>query len=162
MRASTLGCRFLDRCGCRLGVEISFKDICILAAVLTVDAEVPRSKCNSDDTSGARGSGGVRYAPRVERAVRGRHGACVASCAEELSRQGLCCSLPHPHPSPSPTQSRPGRAWAPVPEMVHAQHACAREASTPEVPLIIVHPHAPQPVDGEDAGQTRNQPLVGG
>ena len=34
MRASTLGCRFLDRCGCRLGVEISFKDICILAAVL--------------------------------------------------------------------------------------------------------------------------------
>ena len=40
MRASTLGCRFLDRCGCRLGVEISFKDICILAAVLTVDAEV--------------------------------------------------------------------------------------------------------------------------
>jgi len=40
MRASTLGCRFLDRCGCRLGVEISFKDMCILAAVLTVDAEV--------------------------------------------------------------------------------------------------------------------------
>ena len=40
MRASTLGCRFLDRCGCRLGVEISFKDMCILAAVLTVDAEL--------------------------------------------------------------------------------------------------------------------------
>ena len=42
MRASTLSCRFLDRCGCRLGVEISFKDMCILAAVLrlTVDAEV--------------------------------------------------------------------------------------------------------------------------
>ena len=23
MRASTLGCRFLDRCGCRLGVSLS-------------------------------------------------------------------------------------------------------------------------------------------
>ena len=30
MRASTLGCRFLDRCGDSLGVESSFKDICIL------------------------------------------------------------------------------------------------------------------------------------
>ena len=41
MRASTVGSRFLDRCGDSLGVEISFKDICILAAVLnTVDAEV--------------------------------------------------------------------------------------------------------------------------
>ena len=34
MRASTVRCRFLDRCGHSLGVEISFKDICILAAVL--------------------------------------------------------------------------------------------------------------------------------
>ena len=34
MRASTVRCRFLDRCGDRLGVESSFKDICILAAVL--------------------------------------------------------------------------------------------------------------------------------
>ena len=33
MRASTVRCRFLDRCGDSLGVEISFKDICILAAV---------------------------------------------------------------------------------------------------------------------------------
>ena len=40
MRASTLGCRFSDRCGYAVGVEISFKDMCILAAVLTVDAEV--------------------------------------------------------------------------------------------------------------------------
>ena len=101
----------------------------------------------SDETK-RRGGGGVRYAPRVERAVRGRHGACVASCAEELCGTG-CVAL-------SPTQSRP------VPEMVHAQHACAREASTPEVQLIIVHPHAPQPVDGEDAGQTRNPLLVDG
>ena len=31
----------------------------------------------------------------------------VASCAEELSRYGLCCSLSHPHPSPSPTQYTP-------------------------------------------------------
>ena len=34
MRASTVRSRFLDRCGDSLGVEISFKDICILAAVL--------------------------------------------------------------------------------------------------------------------------------
>ena len=34
MRASTVRSRFLDRCGHSLGVEISFKDICILAAVL--------------------------------------------------------------------------------------------------------------------------------
>ena len=34
MRASTVRCRFLDRCGDSLGVESSFKDICILAAVL--------------------------------------------------------------------------------------------------------------------------------
>ena len=40
MRASTVGSRFLDRCGDSLGVEISFQDMCILAAVLTVDAEV--------------------------------------------------------------------------------------------------------------------------
>ena len=41
MRASTVRCRFLDRRGDSLGVESSFKDICILAAVLnTVDAEV--------------------------------------------------------------------------------------------------------------------------
>ena len=40
MRASTVRCRVLDRCGDSLGVEISFKDMCILAAVLTVDAEV--------------------------------------------------------------------------------------------------------------------------
>ena len=41
MRASTLGCRFLDSCGdslgvessFSLGVESSFKDTCILAAV---------------------------------------------------------------------------------------------------------------------------------
>ena len=31
MRASTVGCRVLDRCGDSLGVESSFKDICILA-----------------------------------------------------------------------------------------------------------------------------------
>ena len=29
MRASTVGSRFLDRCGDSLGVEISFKDMCI-------------------------------------------------------------------------------------------------------------------------------------
>jgi len=40
MRASTVGSRFLDRCGDSLGVEISFKDICILAAVLN-------SRCRS-------------------------------------------------------------------------------------------------------------------
>ena len=45
MRASTVGSRFLDRCGDSLGVEISFKDMCILAAVFSlvdssVDAEV--------------------------------------------------------------------------------------------------------------------------
>ena len=34
MRANTVRSRFLDRCGDSLGVEISFKDICILAAVL--------------------------------------------------------------------------------------------------------------------------------
>ena len=34
MRASTVRCRVLDRCGDSLGVETSFKDICILAAVL--------------------------------------------------------------------------------------------------------------------------------
>ena len=34
MRASTVRSRFLDRCGDSFGVEISFKDICILAAVL--------------------------------------------------------------------------------------------------------------------------------
>ena len=33
MRASTVRCRVLDRCGDSLGVEISFKDVCILAAV---------------------------------------------------------------------------------------------------------------------------------
>ena len=32
MRASTVRSRFLDRCGDSFGVEISFKDICILAA----------------------------------------------------------------------------------------------------------------------------------
>ena len=41
MRASTVGSRFLDRCGDSLGVEISFKDICILAAVLN-------SRCRSE------------------------------------------------------------------------------------------------------------------
>ena len=34
MRASTVRCRFLDRCGDSLGVESSFKVVCILAAVL--------------------------------------------------------------------------------------------------------------------------------
>ena len=34
MRASTVGCRVLDRCGDSLGVETSLKDIRILAAVL--------------------------------------------------------------------------------------------------------------------------------
>ena len=89
----------------------------------------------------------------------------VASCAEDCRGRGCVALSPTTLPPPPlslTTQSRPGRAWAPVPEMVHAQHACAREASTPEVPLIIVHPHAPQPVDGEGAGQTRNQLLVGG
>ena len=40
MRASTLGCRFLDSCGDSLGVESSFKDICILYSqrFRTVDA----------------------------------------------------------------------------------------------------------------------------
>eukprot|EP00964_Phaeocystis_antarctica_P006188 scaffold3367_cov52-Phaeocystis_antarctica.AAC.4 len=36
---SVVESRSVRGCGCRLGVEISFKDICILAAVLTVDAE---------------------------------------------------------------------------------------------------------------------------
>ena len=43
MRASTESVRrrFLDRCGDRLGVEASFKDICILAAILnSIGAEV--------------------------------------------------------------------------------------------------------------------------
>ena len=40
MRASTVGSRFLDRCGDSLGVEISYKDICILAAVLNSRFEV--------------------------------------------------------------------------------------------------------------------------
>ena len=40
MRASTVRCRFLDRCGDSLGVESSFKDICLLAAVLN-------SRCRS-------------------------------------------------------------------------------------------------------------------
>ena len=39
MRASTVGCRVLDRCG-SLGVESSLKDIYILAAVLN-------SRCRS-------------------------------------------------------------------------------------------------------------------
>ena len=34
MRASTVRSRVLDRCGDCLGVESSFKDICILAAVM--------------------------------------------------------------------------------------------------------------------------------
>ena len=34
MRASTVRCRFSDRCGDSLGVESAFKDLCILAAVL--------------------------------------------------------------------------------------------------------------------------------
>ena len=34
MRASTVRSRFLDRCGDSFGVDLSFKDICILAAVL--------------------------------------------------------------------------------------------------------------------------------
>ena len=53
MRASTVGSRFLDRCGDSLGVESSFKkDICMLAAVLTVDAEVH-----------SRGEGGIHHTP---------------------------------------------------------------------------------------------------
>ena len=53
MRASTVGSRFLDtcRCGDSLGVEISFKDICILAAVLTVDAEVSLGRKIGSKTS---------------------------------------------------------------------------------------------------------------
>ena len=39
MRASTVRGRFLDRCGDSLGVESSFKDICILAAVLNSRCE---------------------------------------------------------------------------------------------------------------------------
>ena len=40
MRASTVRCRVLDRCGDSLGVETSLKDECILAAVLN-------SRCRS-------------------------------------------------------------------------------------------------------------------
>jgi len=41
MRASTVRCRVLDRCGDSLGVEISFKDICILAAVSNSRCRMP-------------------------------------------------------------------------------------------------------------------------
>ena len=40
MRASTVRCRFSDRCGDSLGVESAFKDLCILAAVLNRGADV--------------------------------------------------------------------------------------------------------------------------
>ena len=66
MRASTVGSRFLDRCGDSLGVEISFKDICILAAVLNSRCRskfgpyvravrsyfIPRSPCGEEASEG--------------------------------------------------------------------------------------------------------------
>jgi len=40
MRASTVRCRVLDRCGDSLGVEISFKDVCLACRKFLYFAEM--------------------------------------------------------------------------------------------------------------------------
>ena len=50
MRASTVGCRVLDRCGDSLGVETSLKDRCVVTVWVSkhrILAAVLNSRCRS-------------------------------------------------------------------------------------------------------------------
>ena len=97
MRASTVGSRFLDRCGDSLGVEISFKDTTCVSPIHLACAE---ALCGSPPLSPAmlqslaRGSDeGDRMLPA--KANAGEETSSVRSASSAKAKEGSMWTLVH-------------------------------------------------------------------